>query len=55
MSRPTIGRRLARVGLALSLGLVAVGIFGLVATAATPPGFKTTKRQLLGLYIPHST
>jgi hypothetical protein len=47
MSRPTIGRRLARLGLALSLGLVAVGIFGLVATAATPPGFKTTKRAYL--------
>ncbi len=42
-----IRRRCVRAGFALSLGLVIVGIFGLVATAASPPGFKTAKRPYL--------
>jgi hypothetical protein len=40
-------RRFARLGLALTLGLVVVGVFGLVATAASPPSFKTAKRPYL--------
>ena len=40
-------RRFARIGLALTVGLVVVGAFGLVATAASPPGFKTAKPAYL--------
>ena len=52
MKRRLIRRRSMRAGLALSLGLAIVGIFGLVATAASAPGFKTAKRPYLARLEP---
>jgi len=38
---------LARVGAFTAVGVIAAAVFGLVATAASPPGFKTAKRPYL--------
>jgi hypothetical protein len=47
LSSRILGRPLARAGATIALGLVVIGVFGLAATAASPPGFKTAKRPYL--------
>jgi len=47
MQRTILGRRIARAGVLVSLGVLAVAVFVLGATGANAPGFKTAQRPYL--------